>query len=617
MSYRVFARKYRPQLFEEVVGQEHITRTLQNAIKGSRLAQAYLFVGPRGVGKTSTARILAKALNCQSSKDGPTDNPCGTCDACVEIAEGRSLDVLEIDGASNNSVESIRTLRENAAYAPARGPYKVYLIDEVHMLTTAAFNALLKTLEEPPEHVKFLFATTEAQKVPATILSRCQRFDLRRLTPDLIAAHLLYIAGKEEIALDQGAAEALARGADGALRDAESMFDQVIAFCGTTITAADVHNVFGFTPRETVIDLGRALIARDTPVALALVKAQADAGKDLSRLLGDLIGLLRDILICKVHPPQGESDESRLGDAVSQEKLLVLLDHFGEAEGRLRWATDKKLQLDVALIKAVHLLEEASLSDVLDALSALRGGAPLPERPASRIPTRPTPTPSSSAPALAATPMAAPVAPVIPAPPVPEAPVPVVAPTMEVPVEVPVEIPTPEPASADSPTSNDDPWQNVAMALASDSPLKFGWVEDGRLVERSGNTFIIEFPPSLQPQSQNLFWPQAVKKIEEQLTALLGERVLFEARFTGVEPPPLEPEPLRAAAPSPVVPKPAAPKPVSTALSATAAPAKSEPAPQQAISPEELEAFKNDPLIKKALEVFQAEILVSPPVTGA
>lgn len=617
MSYRVFARKYRPQLFEEVVGQEHITRTLQNAIKGSRLAQAYLFVGPRGVGKTSTARILAKALNCQSSKDGPTDNPCGTCDACVEIAEGRSLDVLEIDGASNNSVESIRTLRENAAYAPARGPYKVYLIDEVHMLTTAAFNALLKTLEEPPEHVKFLFATTEAQKVPATILSRCQRFDLRRLTPDLIAAHLLYIAGKEEIALDQGAADALARGADGALRDAESMFDQVIAFCGTTITAADVHNVFGFTPRETVIDLGRALIARDTPVALALVKAQADAGKDLSRLLGDLIGLLRDILICKVHPPQGESDESRIGDAVSQEKLLVLLDHFGEAEGRLRWATDKKLQLDVALIKAVHLLEEASLSDVLDALSALRGGAPLPERPASRIPTRPTPTPSSSAPALAATPMAAPVAPVIPAPPVPEAPVPVVAPTMEVPVEVPVEIPTPEPASADSPTSNDDPWQNVAMALASDSPLKFGWVEDGRLVERSGNTFIVEFPPSLQPQSQTLFWPQAVKKIEEQLTALLGERVLFEARFTGVEPPPLEPEPPRAAAPSPAVPKPAAPKPVSTALSATAAPAKSEPAPQQAISPEELESFKNDPLIKKALEVFQAEILVSPPVTGA
>jgi DNA polymerase-3 subunit gamma/tau len=302
VSYRVFARKYRPQRFEEVVGQEHITQTLQNAIKGNRLAQAYLFVGPRGVGKTSTARILAKALNCQN---GPTDNPCGVCDACVEIAEGRSLDVLEIDGASNNSVESIRTLRENAAYAPARGPYKVYLIDEVHMLTTAAFNALLKTLEEPPEHVKFLFATTEAQKVPATILSRCQRFDLRRLTPELIANHLLFIAKSEEITLEPAASDAIARGADGALRDAESMLDQVVAFCGTTITAADVHQVFGFTPRETLLQLAQALLGRDTTTALALVKAQSEAGKDLSRLLADLIGLLRDILISKVHPPQG------------------------------------------------------------------------------------------------------------------------------------------------------------------------------------------------------------------------------------------------------------------------------------------------------------------------
>ncbi len=281
------------------MGQEHITRTLQNAIKGSRLAQAYLFVGPRGVGKTSTARILAKALNCQH---GPTDNPCGICDACIEIAEGRSLDVLEIDGASNNSVESIRTLRENAAYAPTRGPYKVYLIDEVHMLTTAAFNALLKTLEEPPEHVKFLFATTEAQKVPATILSRCQRFDLRRLTPELIATHLLFIARSEEITLDPAAAEAIARGADGALRDAESMLDQVVAFCGTTISAADVHQVFGFTSRETLLQLGQALLERDTHTALALVKSQSEAGKDLSRLLADLVGLLRDVLISKVHP---------------------------------------------------------------------------------------------------------------------------------------------------------------------------------------------------------------------------------------------------------------------------------------------------------------------------
>ncbi|MEI8313455.1 MAG: DNA polymerase III subunit gamma/tau, partial [Verrucomicrobiota bacterium] len=178
MSYRVFARKYRPQTFDEVVGQEHITRTLQNGVSANRLAQAYLFVGPRGIGKTSTARILAKALNCVN---GPTTTPCGVCDACKEIADGRSLDVIEIDGASNNGVENIRDLRDNAAYAPARGPYKIYLIDEVHMLSTGAFNALLKTLEEPPPHVKFIFATTEAQKLPATITSRCQRFDLRRI----------------------------------------------------------------------------------------------------------------------------------------------------------------------------------------------------------------------------------------------------------------------------------------------------------------------------------------------------------------------------------------------------------------------------------------------------
>lgn len=610
MSYRVFARKYRPQRFEEVVGQEHITRTLQNAITGKRLAQAYLFVGPRGVGKTSSARILAKALNCQASKDGPTDNPCGTCDACIEIAEGRSLDVMEIDGASNNSVESIRTLRENAAYAPARGPYKVYLIDEVHMLSTAAFNALLKTLEEPPEHVKFLFATTEAQKVPATILSRCQRFDLRRLTPELIATHLLHIAKNEQIALDPEAAAAIARGADGAMRDAESMLDQVVAFCGTTINSADVHSVFGFTPRETVLDLAGALVARDTPAALALVKAQAEAGKDLSRLLGDLVGLLRDILISKAHPTAGETLESRLGESISQEKLLVLLDHFGEAEGRLRWATDKKLQLDVALIKGAHLLEEASLSDVLDTLAALRGGAPLPERTAPMRPPAPTRSP-------------APVAAPAPAPKSTPLPAPATQSVSSLPAKVEevkeVEAPPAPIAESRSPSSDppstssqppasspSDPWQDVALKLAADSPLKFGWVEDGRFVERIGNAILVEFPPSTEQQTQTLFWPQAVKKIEEQLAASLGGKITFECRFTGEEPPaPSEPEPT-----APPAPRPAA-EPSRTAKTPEPA-SKAEPA-APVISAAEMEEFKNDPLIRKALEVLKAEILIDPP----
>ena len=594
------------------MGQEHITRTLQNAIKGSRLAQAYLFVGPRGVGKTSTARILAKALNCQSNKGEPTDNPCGTCDACVEIAEGRSLDVIEIDGASNNSVESIRTLRENAAYAPARGPYKVYLIDEVHMLTTAAFNALLKTLEEPPEHVKFLFATTEAHKVPATILSRCQRFDLRRLTAELIAGHLLYIAKNEQITLDPAAADSIARGADGALRDAESMLDQVIAFCGTTISAADVHTVFGFTARETVLDLVRALLGRDTPAALAIVKSQAEAGKDLTRLLGELVGLLRDILISKAHPSEKPSEESTLGAVISQEKLLVLLDHFGEAEGRLRWASDKKLQLDVAVIKSVHLLDEASLSDVLDTLAAIRGGAPLPARTLTK-PTAPV------APSIARQPSVPTVTPVA-APPRAETIMPPVAksessePLKQAPAasaqkeEVEVALPVTEPTTGNTQPqpSADDPWHSVAMALAADSPLKFGWLEDGCFVERLGNSIVVEFPPSLHYQSQTLFWPQAVKKIEEQLSSALGCRITFEGRFTGEEHAVPEPEPVAP----PVVKTPAPSKPSVV----DGPPAKAEPA-APAISPEEMEAFKNDPLIKKALEIFQAEILISPQTT--
>jgi len=589
VSYRVFARKYRPQRFEEVVGQEHITQTLQNAIKGNRLAQAYLFVGPRGVGKTSTARILAKALNCQN---GPTDNPCGVCDACVEIAEGRSLDVLEIDGASNNSVESIRTLRENAAYAPARGPYKVYLIDEVHMLTTAAFNALLKTLEEPPEHVKFLFATTEAQKVPATILSRCQRFDLRRLTPELIANHLLFIAKSEEITLETAAADAIARGADGALRDAESMLDQVVAFCGTTITAADVHQVFGFTPRETILQLGRALLGNDTTAALALVKTQSEAGKDLSRLLADLIGLLRDILISKVHPPEGSTPEFELGKAIAQEKLLLLLDHFGEAEGRLRWTSDKKLQLDVALIKAVHLLEEVSLTDLLEMLTALKRGTPLPT-PAVRAVSKPI------MPILPVIPSVTVATPVVPQQTTPKS----VIPQASEPVllDLPEEKEKPSEEKAE-PASEADRWHLVAMDLASDSPLKFGWIEDSRFVERVGNVIVVEFPPSMESKTQTLFWPQAVKKIEELLSEKIGGKITLESRFTGEEPPAQpEPEPLPIAPP---VPK-AVSKPASVESKSTA----SEPV-VPTVSPEELEAFKNDPLIQKALEIFKAEILV-------
>jgi DNA polymerase III subunit gamma/tau len=379
VSYEVFARKYRPQTFDDLVGQTHVSRTLKNAVAQNRLAHAYLFVGPRGIGKTSTARILAKALNCVN---GPTVTPCGVCDNCREIAAGNSLDVIEIDGASNNSVEDVRQLRDNVRYAPAKGRYKIYLIDEVHMLSPAAFNALLKTLEEPPAHVKFIFATTEPQKVLPTILSRCQRFDLHRIPANLIAQHLQFIAGKEKITLEPAAAHAIARGAEGGLRDAESMLDQLVAFCGETIAEADVLNVFGFTSEQTVVDLTGHVLRSETAGALELLYQQCESGKDMMRLMSDLIGYLRDLLVFKAKPDALSEDVdldlqkslAAHAELIATDRLLELIDQFAAAEGRMKWAPNKKLHFEVALIRAIQSLNQATLDEVIENLSALRGG---------------------------------------------------------------------------------------------------------------------------------------------------------------------------------------------------------------------------------------------------
>jgi len=379
VSYEVFARKYRPQTFDDLVGQAHVSRTLKNAVAQNRLAHAYLFVGPRGVGKTSTARILAKSLNCVN---GPTVTPCGECDNCREIAAGNSLDVIEIDGASNNSVEDVRQLRENVRYAPAKGRYKIYLIDEVHMLSPAAFNALLKTLEEPPEHVKFIFATTEPQKVLPTILSRCQRFDLHRIAANLIAKHLQFIAEKEKITLEPAAAHAIARGAEGGLRDAESMLDQLVAFCGEKISENDVLNVFGFTSEQTVVDLTGRILRGETPDAIDLLHQQSEAGKDMMRLMSDLIAYLRDLLVFKAKPDALKEDVkadvqtslAAQAELVTTDRLLELVDQFAAAEGRMKWVPNKKLHFEVAIIKAIQSLGQATLDEVIEKLSQLRDG---------------------------------------------------------------------------------------------------------------------------------------------------------------------------------------------------------------------------------------------------
>ena len=394
MSYEVFARKYRPQTFDDLVGQTHVSRTLKNAVTQNRLAHAYLFVGPRGVGKTSTARILAKSLNCIK---GPTVTPCGVCDNCREIAGGNSLDVIEIDGASNNSVEDVRQLRENVRYAPARGRYKIYLIDEVHMLSSAAFNALLKTLEEPPEHVKFIFATTEPQKVLATILSRCQRFDLHRIPANLIAQHLQFIAKKEKITLQPAATHAIARGAEGGLRDAESMLDQLVAFCGEKISETDVLNVFGFTSEQTVSDLTGRILRGETPEAIDLLHEQCEAGKDMMRLMADLIAYLRDLLVFKAKPdavkedvdPDVHKSLAAHAEVISTDRLLELIDQFAAAEGRMKWAPNKKLHFEVAIIKAIQSLGQATLDEVIEKLGELRNGRARPSLPAEREPRAP------------------------------------------------------------------------------------------------------------------------------------------------------------------------------------------------------------------------------------
>jgi DNA polymerase-3 subunit gamma/tau len=421
MTYQVLARKWRPQNFEEVVGQEPITVTLQNAISQGRIAHAFLFSGPRGVGKTSVARILAKALNCQ---EGPTPHPCNQCQACREITGGSSLDVLEIDGASNRGIDEVRDIREKIKYLPTHGKYKVYIIDEVHSLTKDAFNALLKTLEEPPPHAVFVMATTEPHKVPATILSRCQRYDFRRLPTTLIQSHLEKLALQEGWEIDPEGLALIAREAEGGLRDAQGFLDQVVTFGGEKISAAEIARILGVTERGSLLKALQAIVQRQGPALLELIDDLYNQGHDLQRFYQDLTLYARHLLLAGLHPEarhlvavadQEYEEIAQLASQAPPVHLQNLLSVLLQGEEDLKRAPQPRLALEVLLLRLIHLEPvqpvSAWLARLEDLEKRLGPGARKKMAPAPHAAMVPaTSAPASSAPAPPTSPPAAPAA---------------------------------------------------------------------------------------------------------------------------------------------------------------------------------------------------------------
>ncbi len=596
MSYQVIARKYRPQRFSDVVGQEHVTQTLTNAIKQKRIAHAYLFCGPRGTGKTTIARIFAKCLRC---KNAPTTEPCDECSECKAISAGNSMDMLEFDAASNTQVEKIRDIIiDHVKYAPSSGAVKLYLIDEVHMLSNSSFNALLKTLEEPPAHVKFLFATTDPEKLPPTILSRCQRFDLRRIPTALIVEHLTQIAKQEKVDIDAAAVYAIARGADGGMRDAECTLDQLISFCGNKIEESDVLSMFGLTAQSQVLAMAEAVLTGDSEKALRELNGLAKGGKDLARLMSDLLSHFRNLLIYQVSKGDlqllevSEAEAATLATQSAQvtaDGLTRIMEVLTDGESRLRDATSKKILIEVTLLKAIDARNAVSIDTVLRQLQQLRSGgaaAPIATAPAPTKTERPAaPAPATTFTKVAATPAsAAPTAPAAAAPP----------PTGDVDLE--------------------RLWTPLVEAIGRASAFTKTYLIEAHPVSLVKNVLTIGFDPEFADHISLVDNSRNHTLIQTKLHELgYGH---CQVKFVQAERPASWARPVETAAPAPTpapTAAPAAPKAAEPASKGEKPPASAAAAPAAKQAPESVpfnkDDFKNDPLIQKALEVFKGQII--------
>ncbi|MHC5036571.1 MAG: DNA polymerase III subunit gamma/tau [Planctomycetota bacterium] len=477
MAYLVLARKYRPPRFEDVVGQEAIAQTLTHAIETGRVAHAYLFAGPRGVGKTSMARILSKALNCET---GTRPDPCKECANCQAIAQGSDMDVLEIDGASNRGIEEVRAIRENAAYQPTRSKYRIYIIDEVHMLTPQAFNALLKTLEEPPPHVKFIFATTQPQNIPETIRSRCQRFDFRQISPEAIAQRLEEICAAEDVSVERNALETIAQRARGGMRDAQSLLDQVFALGKERVRVDDVRAILGWVSIEELGAVVDALAGGQPDTLLRLVATLLERGQDMGEFLLQLGEVLRDLLIvksCRGEPPvpmvSGTPIE-RLrmqAEGISAENLTYMLQVVQETRRRLSRDVEGRILMEMALLRLAALKD---LEPIDRALTRLQETEPPKGKPVTPPPPEGTEAGDAEEP---------------------------------------------------SPSGPGETWKTLLEALRSEKPQLTAYLREGRLVESSEEKWVVGFPEDRGFHKDRVQAPENLALIRETLQRLLGRPV--------------------------------------------------------------------------------------------